>query len=187
MADLLLVGIGLLLYALICHSYATYASNPLATEPQKMVSGFGVPMLFFNPWIYVIHADELQTRLIWIMIYSIAACAQWQRLKAHLPYLLDPVARPPRHIELMDALVVITLFILLNFALTFTFAEWAIPHARGVLLAYALSGILTVTGTFLALRSVLNIDFPKATGLRPPGGPPWYQIWRMAWAAACWL
>ena len=151
-------------------------SDPLAVEPQhRMDAGVSVAlMMIMGIYAQAIYFPHAHSRLLWIMLCSVLAYALWQQLEARLPWLLDPVDRPPRRLNLSDGALAAMGFMFVQGFIGMLLSTEDGASAQATLIAFSSAGVITASSAlWLFWRNALP-DLLRATGLRPAEG------WRRA-------
>jgi hypothetical protein len=109
-------------------------------------------MLLAGMYANVVYSPSLWTKLAQMVLSTLLAFALWQKVEDICPYLLDPVARPPRRISLADGMIAALAFFVLQRLYT-VFLAVVMDESRSmqITIAYIFAGL---TITFFALWSL---------------------------------
>jgi len=145
---------GIALYAFIASGIGILATNVLETERRAR---FRTDMIYLYMLLAAMYANAIYSPSIWarlaqVVLSTLLAFALWQKVKDASPYILDPVARPPRIISLADGMIAVLAFFVLQ-GLIFLFfhaiMEQALPVQ--VTFAYVFAGLLVAGLSFYNL------------------------------------
>lgn len=151
---------GIALYAFIAAGIGILATNVLETERTARLRADMVYLYMILAAMYAntIYSTSLWAKLAQLVLSTLLAFALWQKVKDATPYLLDPVARPPRSLSLADGMIAALAFFVaqgLLFLLIHSFSDASLPIQ--ISFAYILAG-LVVAG--LALFIFWRQDVP---------------------------
>lgn len=169
---LLLAGAGIALYGVIALGIGSLGTDPLDAEPRRRVR-VGSMYLFMTLsalFAYSIYTPSLWAKLVQLVLSALLAFALWQKLRDHLPYLLDPSAAPVPQIAVADGIIAALGFFVLQGIFSFLFRGTPEAEGTALLSAFALAG---VTVTVVALLALSRSGVPgvlRAVGLAPPAG-----------------
>lgn len=185
-SDAVMVLVGVPIFAVIAAGMGAAGSDPLAVEPQqRMDAGVMVAlMMIMGMYAQAIYTAHAHFRLLWIMLSGVLAYALWQQLDERLPWLLDPIERPPRRLNLSDGALAAMGFLFICGFIQLFLSIWELDPALVQLIAYSSAGVLVALSTlWLLWRNGLVAIF-RSTGLRPAGG--WRQALplNLAWGVA---
>ena len=98
---------GIALYAFIAAGIGVLATNVLETNPRARMR---VDMVYLYMTLAAMYANTIYTPSLWtklaqLVLSTLLAFALWQKVKDAAPYLLDPVAQPPRSLSLSDGMI----------------------------------------------------------------------------------
>ncbi|HEV2987233.1 MAG TPA: hypothetical protein VG759_02240, partial [Candidatus Angelobacter sp.] len=145
---------GVLLYAFIASGIGALATDVLAVEQRKRIKPEFVYlyMLLAGMYANVVYSPSLWIKLAQMVLSTLLAFALWQKVEDICPYLLDPVARPPRRISLADGMIAALAFFVLQRLYT-VFLAVVMDESRSmqITIAYIFAGL---TITFFALWSL---------------------------------
>jgi len=102
---LALYGIGL--YAFIAAGIGALATDVLENEPRGR---FRTDMVYLYMMLAAMYANTIYSPSVWtkltqLVLSTLLALALWQKVNDATPYLLDPIAQPPRSISLADGMI----------------------------------------------------------------------------------
>jgi membrane protease YdiL (CAAX protease family) len=175
-----LAALGIFLYAVIALGIGSLGTDPLEPEPRRRVRVGSVYlfMLLSSLFAYSIYAPSLWTKLVQLVLSALLAYALWQKLRDHLPYLLDPTVAPEPQIAVADGIIAALGFFVLQGVFAFGFND-AGSEGRTLLLAFVSAGSCV---TAFALFALYRSGVPRvlrAVGLVRPAEPRqsrWLQI-----------
>jgi membrane protease YdiL (CAAX protease family) len=171
---------GIFLYAVIALGIGSLGTDPLEPEPRRRVRVGSVYlfMLLSSLFAYAIYAPSLWTKLVQLVLSALLAYALWQKLRDHLPYLLDPTQAPEPQIGVADGIIAALGFFVLQGVFAFGFND-AGSEGRTLLLAFVCAGSSV---TAFALFALYRSGVPRvleAVGLVRPSQPRqsrWLQV-----------
>ena len=107
---------GVLLYAYIGTALAVLGSDPFASDPRKQnrASYTGLFFLLSGMYTLLMYANDFAQRASMVVVVTSLAVTLWQRAVDHLPYMVDPAARPPPRITAADGLMGVLVLIAFN-------------------------------------------------------------------------
>jgi ABC-2 type transport system permease protein len=167
-----LAVVGVFLYAVIALGIGSLGTDPLETEPRRRVR-VGALYLFMTLsalFAYAIYAPSLWTKFVQLVLSALLAFALWQKLRDHLPYLLDPTEAPPPQIGVADGVIAALAFFVLQGVFAFMFMDRDSEQGSTLLSAFVAAGI---TVTLAALFALYRSGVPRvlaAVGLVGPEG-----------------
>jgi ABC-2 type transport system permease protein len=161
--------VGIFLYSVIALGIGSLGTDPLEPEPRRRVRVGSVYlfMLLSSLFAYSIYAPSLWTKLVQLVLSALLAFALWQKLRDHLPYLLDPTEAPLPQIGVSDGIIAALAFFVLQGVFAFWFNDSG-SEGRTLLLAFVSAG---VTVTLFALFALYRSGVPgvlRALGLTRP-------------------
>jgi ABC-2 type transport system permease protein len=171
--DVLVALYGIGLYAFIGSGIGILATNILETVKQAR---FRTDMIYLYMVLAAIYANAIYSTSVWAKIAQIAlstllAVALWQKVKDFIPYILDPVERPPREVGLADGMIAALGFFALQ-GLIIVFLRYVSEASFNsqITIAYVLAGIIVGGAAMLILlRQGIN-DIWHVVGLAPGRG-----------------
>jgi len=183
---------GIVLYAFIASSIGILATNVLETERRARTRADMIYLYMILAAMYAntIYSPSLWTKLAQLVLSTLLAFALWQKVKDNCPYLLDPVALPPRSVSLADGMIAALAFFVLQgllFLLFHSIAESSPPAE--ITFAYIFAGLI-VAG--LALYTFWRHNVPhlwqKVGVSRTNDARGTHPLWRglllgVAWGA----
>jgi membrane protease YdiL (CAAX protease family) len=151
---------GIALYAFVAAGIGILATNILETERRARLRTDMIYLYMILAAMYAntIYSTSLWAKLAQLVLSTLLAFALWQKVKDATPYLLDPVARPPRSLSLADGMIAALAFFVaqgLLFLLIHSFSDTSLPAQ--ITFAYVLAGLI-VAG--LALFIFWRQDVP---------------------------
>jgi membrane protease YdiL (CAAX protease family) len=140
-----------ILCALIAGALGVFGANPLDPDPPRRAS----PMQLYTFLLLaaaigaggIYAAPGNWYRAVILIIVAFLAYALWEKVRERLPYLLDPVAKPPSRISLSDGLAAALLFFTLQIIyLFFVLKRYGItPTGPWIAAGFTISGILSIS------------------------------------------
>jgi membrane protease YdiL (CAAX protease family) len=159
---LLLVLAVVPVYAFIAAGLGAMATDPLEQEPRRRI-GTGTVYLYFLITAalgYPLAKGSLWQVFVQCAFAALLALALWQKLRDRLPYLLDPVERPPARIGVGDGLIAAMAFLSLQMLIAVIAIASGASEETAILIAFPLSGLLvTLTVLYFLLRAKTELVF----------------------------
>ncbi len=151
---------GIALYGFIGSGIGILATNVLETDRRAR---FRTDMVYLYMILAAMYANTIYSPSLWaklaqLVLSTLLAFALWQKVKDTTPYLLDPVALPPRSLSLADGMIAALAFFVtqgLMFLFIHTFSDASL--AAQITFAYIFAGLI-VAG--LALYIFWRQDIP---------------------------
>lgn len=159
---LLLVLAVVPVYAFIAAGLGAMATDPLEQEPRRRI-GTGTVYLYFLITAalgYPLAKGSLWQVFVQCAFAALLALALWQKLRDRLPYLLDPVERPPARIDVGDGLIAAMAFLTLQMVIAVIAYAADASDQTAILISFSLSGLLvTLTVLYFLLRAKTELVF----------------------------
>lgn len=151
---------GIALYAFIAAGIGILATDVLETERRARMRAdmIYLYMILAASYANIIYSPSLWTKLAQLVLSTLLAFALWQKVKDATPYILDPVARPPRSLSLADGMIAALAFFIaqgLLFLLIHSINAASLPAQ--ITIAYILAGLIVAV---LALFIFWRQDIP---------------------------
>jgi ABC-2 type transport system permease protein len=181
---------GIVLYAFIASGIGILATNVLETERRARTRTDMIYLYMILAAMYAntIYSPSLWTKLAQLVLSTLLAFALWQKVKDNCPYLLDPVALPPRSVSLADGMIAALAFFVLQgllFLLFHSIAESSLPAE--ITFAYIFAGLIVAA---LALHTFWRQDVPhlwqKVGVSRTDVARKTHPLWRGLLLGAAW-
>ena len=164
---ILLVIVGVPVFATIGAALGVFACDPLAQRVQRRVrpSYLYLYMLLATLYGYAVYANNFWQRFALVVLTALLGMALWQKARDHLPYLLDPAASPAARVSLADGLIAALLFFVLQglVALILSLVEGKLS-GRAVLIAFSVAGAATYGAMRFAYWSLQTEGVPRSFG-----------------------
>jgi membrane protease YdiL (CAAX protease family) len=170
-----LVFVGIVLYAVIALGIGALGTDPLEVEPRRRirVSAAYLYMVLAGLFGYALYSPSPWAKIVQVALSTLLAFALWQKLRDHLPYVLDPTDAPPPSIAVADGLIAaLGFFVLQGLGLVF-FGGGEGSRARELFVAFAWAGVLTTLVSVWWFHRNRLPDLARALGLRAPKGGGW--------------
>jgi len=168
-----LLAAGVYLYAVIGLGLGALGTDPLESEPRRRVRpGAGyLFMLLVSLFAYSLYSASLWAKVVELVLSALLAYALWQKLRDHLPYLLDPTEAPPPNIAVADGVLAALGFFAFQGLFMLLFRADGTEFAS-LTLAFAAAGVAVTTASlwFFAkskvplLFATLGLVRPEARG-----------------------
>jgi ABC-2 type transport system permease protein len=173
---------GIVVYAFVASGIGILATNVLETERRAR---FRTDMVYLYMLLAAMYANAIYSPSVWsklaqLVLSTLLAFALWQKVKDACPYILDPVARPPRSLSLADGMIAVLAFFVLQ-GLLFLFFHAVLEDSlpAQITFAYIFAGLI-VAG--LAMYIFWRQDVPHLwmnIGVtRSEAGRKTHPIWR---------
>jgi len=101
-----------------------------------------------------------------VVLVLFLAFALWDRVRRRVPYFLDPTAEPPRRIEMVDGLVAVLAFMVLQLLFSAIAVAAEIPPAFVILVSFWTAGLVTVLLSLYVLWRARVRRLARDLGLR---------------------
>lgn len=168
LVDVVLVLLGLPIYAVIALSLGVLSGSPTGTTGRQL--GIRYVYLFMGLtgfYIYALYSHAWWPRLTTPVLCAALAYALWQKSCDRMPYLLDSAAAPPSRVSLADGLIAAMLFFVLQFVAAFLLkGSLHIDGAELGLLAYVCAGAVTYLLMRAAFWSLKTHGVPRVVASR---------------------
>jgi len=141
---------GIYLYAVIGLGLGALGTDPLEPEQRRRLKPGAAYlfMLLLSLFAYALYTTSWWAKVVELALSSLLAYSLWQKLKDHLPYLLDPTEAPPPTIAVADGVLAALGFFAFQGTFTLLFTSEREPSFESLTLAFAAAGVL-VTGAAL--------------------------------------
>jgi hypothetical protein len=153
---------GLPLYALIGGALGIFAVDPTVQEARRRVRVDYVYlfMVLQGLYAYGFYGPTHWSKLVLLVLLAALALALWQNVGKQIPFLLDPVSKPPPTISLSDGLIAALFFFVVQGALFVLFVgPFHLPQWPSIVASFAGAGFLVtlVSLGFLWRRKVASL------------------------------
>jgi len=164
--------VGVYIYAVIALGIGSLGTDPLETEPRRRIRP-GSLYLFMSLaglFAYAIYAPSLWTKFVQLVLSALLAFALWQKLRDHLPYLLDPTEAPAPQIAVADGVIAALGFFVLQGVFVLLFADEEGAQGRALLLGFSAAGVAVTALALFAFRRSGVPQLWRLLGLLRPAG-----------------
>jgi membrane protease YdiL (CAAX protease family) len=183
---------GIVLYAFIASGIGILATNVLETDRRARTRADMIYLYMILAAMYAntIYSPSLWPKLAQLVLSTLLAFALWQKVKDNCPYLLDPVALPPRSVSLADGMIAALAFFVLQgllFLLFHSVADSSLPAE--ITFAYIFAGLIVAAlALYTFWRHHVPLLWQKIGVSRTDEGRKTHPIWRglllgVAWGA----
>ncbi|MDD5350684.1 MAG: type II CAAX endopeptidase family protein, partial [Chthoniobacteraceae bacterium] len=161
---------GVVIYAFIASGIGMLGTDPLETEVRRRIRPGSVYlyMILSAMFGYALYAPSAWARIGQLVLSSLLAYALWQKVRDRSPYLLDPVAAPPRRVELADGLIASLAFFVLQGVITLIALAAKVEPGKAITLAFILAGFLVVLFTLGSFwghwKTLFRVGFTEREG-----------------------
>jgi len=175
-ADVIMVLLGVPIFAVIAVGIGAAATDVLATDPKQRIDQGAMMALMLIVGMHgqAIYTAEGHGRLLWLMLSGVLAYAMWQRLEIRLAWLLDPTDRPARRIDLADGALAAMAFMFTQSLIGLMLSWFDVQPALTLLIAFTCAGIFSALGALYMFWRNGLADILQSTGLMPD------KPWRLA-------
>ncbi|HEX5098641.1 MAG TPA: CPBP family intramembrane glutamic endopeptidase [Polyangiaceae bacterium] len=165
-----LVFAGVYLYAMIGLGLGALGTDPLELEQRRRLKPGAAYlfMLLLSLFAYSIYTESLWPKVVELVLSSLLAYALWQKLKDHLPYLLDPTEAPPPSIAVADGVLAALGFFAFQGIFMLLFSAGSEPSFEGLTLAFGASGLLVALASLWFFARSRVPDLMATLGLVRP-------------------
>ncbi|HKO93782.1 MAG TPA: CPBP family intramembrane glutamic endopeptidase [Polyangiaceae bacterium] len=163
---------GVYIYGVIALGIGSLGTDPLEAEPRRRIRP-GSLYLFMSLaglFAYAIYAPSLWTKFVQLILSGLLAFALWQKLRDHLPYLLDPTEAPAPQIAVADGVIAALGFFVLQGVFVLFFADDDGAQGRALLLGFSTAGIAVTALSLFAFRRSGVPRLWRVLGLSRPAG-----------------
>jgi ABC-2 type transport system permease protein len=163
---------GVYLYAVIGLGLGALGTDPLEAEPRRRLRpGAGyLFMLLVSLFAYALYSTSLWAKLVELVLSSLLAYALWQKLRDHLPYLLDPTEAPPPSIAVADGVLAALGFFAFQGIFMLLFRSQRASDFANLTLAFTAAGVaVTAASLWFFARSKVPLLFETLGLVRPEG------------------
>jgi membrane protease YdiL (CAAX protease family) len=163
---------GVLLFGMISSAVGALACDPQETRQNKQVPPAAIYLLMLIAGLYAscFYIPSLYVKAVTMTIFALVAVAFWQKARARLPYLLDPVSRPPPSLDVADALIAAFAFFAVQGVATVVLMAAQIAMGQAVTLGYSLAAVAVGLLSMLILAARRIPHFLEQVGLAWPKG-----------------
>jgi len=165
--DVFLSLYGIVIYAFIAAGIGILATNLFETEKRARFRTDMVYLYMILASMYsnVIYSTSAWAKLAQAVLSTLLAFAMWQKVKDNSPYLLDPVALPPRNVSLADGLIAgLAFFVMQSLMVMFLHLTSALSASAEITLAYVIAGLIVSSATLLILKRQGIFDLALQVG-----------------------
>jgi membrane protease YdiL (CAAX protease family) len=170
----LLVPVGVAIQAFVAVALGTLGTDPFATDARRQLrpSMMYLFMLTAGTFGYALSTPSAWAKFTQIVLSTLLAFALWQKVRDHVPYLLDPTEAPAPEIAVADGIIAALAFFVLQgvFAAVFVHEGWS--PGKSLLYAFAIAGIAVALLSLVILAQSGLPNLWSALGLRVPGSRP---------------
>ncbi|HWP07932.1 MAG TPA: CPBP family intramembrane glutamic endopeptidase [Polyangiaceae bacterium] len=165
-----LVFAGVYLYAMIGLGLGALGTDPLELEQRRRLKPGAAYlfMLLLSLFAYSIYTASLWPKVVELALSSLLAYALWQKLKDHLPYLLDPTEAPPPSIAVADGVLAALGFFAFQGIFMLLFSAGREPSFESLTLAFAAAGLLVALASLWFFARSRVPDLLSTLGLVRP-------------------
>jgi membrane protease YdiL (CAAX protease family) len=170
----LLVPLGVIIQAFVAVALGTLGTDPFATDARRQLrpSMMYLFMLTAGTFGYSLSTPSAWAKFTQLVLSTLLAFALWQKVRDHVPYLLDPTEAPAPEIAVADGIIAALAFFVLQGILAAVFLHEGWSPGKSLLYAFAIAGIL-VAGLSLIILSQSGLpNIWSALGLRVAGARP---------------
>ena len=163
-----LAGVGIT--GLVCSGICFLNTDIQAEKPRPASGAVFLNMLLLVAYISAIYVPGLWQKAVILGLFILVACAIWQKVRDHIPYLLDPTAKPPPALSLADGLIAAFVFVVVQSILFVVLQELTLETLDLLAVTYALAGAVVAPVSLLIFWRRKVPGLLAAVGLtRPPG------------------
>ncbi|HEX4339548.1 MAG TPA: type II CAAX endopeptidase family protein [Polyangiaceae bacterium] len=170
----LIVPIGLVIQAFVAVALGALGTDPFATDARRQLrpSMMYLFMLTAGTFGYALYTPSAWAKFTQIVLSGLLAFALWQKVRDHVPYLLDPTEAPPPEIAVADGIIAALAFFVLQGVLAALLVHADVSPGKSLLYAFAIAGIIVAVVALIVLEQSGLPDLMKALGLRVAGSRP---------------
>jgi membrane protease YdiL (CAAX protease family) len=174
---LVMVAVGVPIFAVIATALGVFGCNPLEQDVQKRVrpTYLYLYMLLVSFYVYAFYANTLAQRGTTIVLTGLVALALWQKARDRFNYLLDPSASPPAQVSVADGLIAALMFFVLQEVISLI--EIASGQhtltAKLVWIAFSIAGAATYGTMRLVYWRAGTAGVPRVLGPGVPAALTW--------------
>jgi len=134
---------GIWIYAVIAAGIGVLGTDPLEEIVKRRIKPAMTYqfMLMAALYSFAIYTESIWTKVAMLLLCSLLAYAVWQKVRDHIPFLLDPTQNPPPRLSLSDGLfVVFTFFVFQGVAVLICMHSWELGPAPAMVVGFAMAG-----------------------------------------------
>jgi membrane protease YdiL (CAAX protease family) len=164
---------GVALQAFVAAGLGILATDPLAAETPPRPKPMVVYLYYFIAGLFAnaIYAPSLWTKAAQLVLLGALVAALWQKVRDHVPYLLDPTEKPPPRVALADGLIAALAFFALQSVFALLFIQSGAPAGASLFSAFAAAGLIVCLYSLFAFWGRNVMDLPQTVGWElGPGG-----------------
>ena len=172
LADITMILAGMPILAALAVGIGAAATDPQTSMPNRRVGAGPVYlfMLVMGLFSLTVNRGGTHQRLAMLVVLAAVAWALWQRLRDRLPYLFEPVDRPPRQVDLADGAWAAFAFLVIQGLLAGFLIAIKCSGSLAVTVGFGLAGGLTAVGSLFNLWQLRVPNLLHAVGIRPAPG-----------------
>ncbi|HEV8551073.1 MAG TPA: CPBP family intramembrane glutamic endopeptidase, partial [Polyangiaceae bacterium] len=165
-----LVFAGVYLYAVIGIGLGALGTDPFEHEPRRRLRAGAtyVFMLLLSLFGYALYSSSLWAKFVELTLSALLAYALWQKLKDHLPYLLDPTEAPPPSIGVADGVLAALAFFAFQGVFMLIFRSETASLFATLTLAFVAAGVAVTVASLWFFEKSKVPELASALGLAPP-------------------
>ena len=170
----LIVPVGLVIQAFIAVALGALGTDPFATDARRQLrpSMMYLFMLTAGTFGYALYTPSSWAKFTQIVLSTLLAFALWQKVRDHVPFLLDPTEAPPPEIAVADGIIAALAFFVLQGILAAVLVHDGVSPGKSLLYAFAIAGVVVALLSLFILRQSGLPDLLGALGLRFAGSRP---------------
>jgi membrane protease YdiL (CAAX protease family) len=160
---------GVVIFAFIATALGALAADPFAPTGRPMGVGLlYLYMVLIGAFASALYRDSLYGKVTSLAFFSLLALALWQKVRDRAPYLLDPTARPPRSLEVSDAILIAVAFFIVQLVIALALIPFDLGVFLTVSVAFFFAGAAVGTGAMFILNRAKVPNLSRTVGLGWP-------------------
>lgn len=159
--------VGIYIYGVIALGIGALGTDALEVEPRRRMRAGAMYlfMLLASLFAYALYTASPWAKFVQLVLSALLGFALWQKLRDHLPFMLDPSAAPAPEIGVADGVIAALAFFVLQGVFVLIFESFGGLAGYSLLIAFVSAGVLVALLAFLSFRRLGVPRLLRALGL----------------------